>query len=299
MLFTNALFYRLMSPLAVPIGEIGNHLASSPFQPCGSQDTARVGWAPVLPDSNALALTAGGFTLVSLRRQQKILPAAAVAEATAAKVAEIEHQQQRTVYRKERKELKEEVMVDLLPRALTRSTHTHAYIDPTAGLLVVDTASRDRAEELLSQLRSDLGALPVVPVRPSAWPAIAMTGWLQHGAAPEVITLGQQCELRDIQESSNVVRVRGQDLRSDEVLQHIEAGKRVMKAEIHWDGKASCLLDDTLALRRLAFDDELVSGAHGEEEDAAAQAAADLVLLGNTLGQLLADLLAEFGGEAA
>src|SRR5690606_34386204 len=118
MWFKNLLIYRVRDELRWSDDELEAALAQTPFQPCGSQDLAKIGWVPAMPESDLLSHQANGCTLVRLRKQQKILPGPAVAEALDAKIKEIEREQARRVFRKERKELKEEIITSLLPRAL-------------------------------------------------------------------------------------------------------------------------------------------------------------------------------------
>ena len=295
MWFKNLLLYRLTGPLGWTDEELEQHLANTPFQPCGSQDLARVGWVSAMPHAEQLAHQAGGCTLLSLRKQLKILPGAAVAEALEAKVAEIEKQEARKVYRKERKELKEEIVVSLLPRAFTRSSRLYAYIDPRNEWLLVDSGSHNRAEELLTQLRNDAGSLPVEPVQTKNNVALILTDWLRNGSLPPNFSLGQQCELRDAQESSNIVRVRGQDLRSEEVLQHLEAGKQVTKLELSWNDAIECVFGEDLIVRRLRFSDALREQM-GTLDDERAQFDQEFAVMTLELGKFLRELLAAFGG---
>ena len=295
MWFKNLLLYRLTGPLGWTEEELEPLLAQTPFQPCGSQDLARVGWVSAMPHSEQLAHHANGCTLLSLRKQLKILPGAAVAEALEAKIAEIEKQEARKVYRKERKELKEEITLSLLPRAFTRSSRCYAYVDPRNEWLVVDSGSHNRAEELLTQLRNDTGSLPVEPARAKNNVALIMTEWLRNGSLPPNFTLGQQCELRDAQESSNIVRVRGQDLRSEEVLQHLEAGKQVTKLELNWNEAIDCVLGEDLIVRRLRFSDALREQL-GAMDDERAQFDQEFSVMTLEIGKFQRELLAAFGG---
>lgn len=297
MWFKNLLLYRLTGPLGWTEEELEEKLANTPFQPCGSQDLARVGWVSAMPQSDLLAHHANGCTLVSLRKQLKILPGAAVAEALEAKVAEIEKQEARKVYRKERKQLKEEITLSLLPRAFTRSSRCYAYIDPNNGWLLVDSGSHNRAEELLTQLRKDAGSLPVEPAQTRNGIAPIMTDWLRNGSLPPNFTLGLQCELRDTQESSNIVRVRGQDLRSEEVLQHLEAGKQVTKLELNWNDAIDCVLGEDLIVRRVRFSDALREQM-GTLDDERAQFDQEFSVMTLELGKFLRELVAAFGGLA-
>jgi recombination associated protein RdgC len=255
----------------------------------------KAGWIAPMPDGELPSHSANGCTLLCLRKQQKILPGAAVAEALDEKVREIETTQARKVYRKERKELKEEILITLAPRALTRSSRLYAYIDTQNQWLIVNGGSRNRAEELLTQLRTDIGSLPLVPVETKNQPAVLLTDWVKNGTVPAGFTLGDQCELRDVQETSNTVKVRGQDLRGDEVLQHIEAGKQVIKLAMNWREAIDFVIGDDLVIRRLKFRDELLEQVE-KLDDARAQFDQEFGLMTLELSKFIAETIAAFGG---
>ena len=297
MWFKNVLLYRLTAPIEWSDEELEEKLNASPFRPCNSQDLQKVGWVNAMPEGATLAHQAQGNILLCLRRQQKILPGPAVAEALDEKIAEIERAEARKVYRKERKQLKDEIMVSLLPRALTRSSRVYAYIDRANGWVLVNSASHARAEELLTQLRNDMGSLPVEPIASKSNPSLVMTDWLRNGNLAPNFVLGQQCELRDSRESSNVVRVRGQELTSDEVLQHLEVGKQVTKLELQWHEAVDFVLGEDLIVRRLRFADAIREQIENQE-DARAQFDQEFAVMSMELGKFLQALLEALGGAA-
>lgn len=295
MWFKNLLVYRFSTPFQIDPEDFEQKLAATPFVPCGSQDLAKVGWIAPMPEGELLSHTAGACTMLSLRKQQKILPGAAVAEALDEKVREIELAEARKVYRKERKQLKEEILISLAPRALTRSSRTFAYIDVQNQWLIVNGGSRNRAEEMLTQLRNDIGSLPLVPLETKSDPVTLLTNWVRGGELPAGFVLGEQCELRDVQETTNTVKVRGQDLRSDEVLQHIEAGKQVTKLELHWREAIDFVIGDDLIIRRVRFRDELLEQIENLD-DARAQFDQEFGFMTMELGRFIAEVTAAFGG---
>lgn len=296
MFFKNLLVYRFTTPFEVQ-ANFNELLAATQFVPCGTQDMAKVGWVTPMPDGEVLDHTANGCVLLCLRKQQKILPGAAVTEALDEKVRQIETNEARKVYRKERKELKEEVLISLAPRALTRSSRTYAYIDIANQWLIVNSSSRNRAEELLTQLRNDIGSLPLVPLETHSDPVLLLTNWVSGGKLPAGFILGEQCDLRDIQENTNTVKVRDQDLRSEEVTHHIIAGKQVTRLALCWREAIDFVIGDDLVIRRLKFRDEVLEQIE-TLDDARAQFDQQFSVMNFELGKLVADFVRAFGGVA-
>lgn len=74
-------------------------------------------------DDGPLAYSANGFLLLAVRREERILPGGVVRDALKEKVQEIEAQQMRKVYKKERDQLKDEIIHSLLPRVCAQDRH--------------------------------------------------------------------------------------------------------------------------------------------------------------------------------
>lgn len=297
MWFRNVLMYRLAKPLTLDEAQLQTQLEAQPFQPCGSQETLSLGWVPPLPGGELLYHRAGDCTLLCQRRQQKVLPAAAVNEQLDEKIAEIEHSEARQVYRRERQQLKEELTQTLLPRALTRSARSYAYFDQSRQLLLVDGSNRNRAEELLNSLRECLGSLPVVPVDTRRSPEDAMTQWLKENVPPTNFALGRQCELRDPLTQTNIIRARDQDLNAEELHQHLGAGKQVTKLALNWNDALDFVLSEDGVLRSLKFADQLREQAE-DAEDARARFDQSYAVMTLELGKFMDDLMKALDGIA-
>jgi recombination associated protein RdgC len=300
MWFKNIRAYRLTSPFDLSAEQLGAQLAQRTFQPCAKSQALSLGWVPPLGDESAeLAHAAGGRLLLKLKREEKLLPATVVREQLEEKIAGIEADQGRKVYRKERLSLKDEIVQDCLPRAFSRSSAVHAYIDPRANWIFVDAASAARAEELLNLLRECIGSFPVLLPQVNNAPAATMTGWLAHRNLPDDFVLGEECELREPGEEGGVVRCRGVDLLSEEVETHLNAGKQVARLSLAWEERLSLVLAEDLCLRRLRFSDELMKeNEEIPEADQAARLDADFALMSDAVTRLQERILALFGGEA-
>lgn len=299
MWFKNIRAYRLTKPFDLSPEALAEQLAPRSFVPCGKSQAAAMGWvAPLGEQSEELVHAAAGRILLKLKREEKLLPSTVVREQLDEKVADIEAEQGRKVYRKERLNLKDEIVQDCLPRAFTRSTHIYAYIDVKANWIFIDAASATRAEELLNLLRECLGSFPALLPQVNNAPSAVMTAWLLHRSLPDDFELGQECELRDPGEEGGVVRCRGVDLLSEEVETHLHAGKQVARLALQWDERLSLLLAEDLCLRRLKFADELMKeNEELPEADQAARLDADFALMADAITSLQERVLALFGGE--
>ena len=304
-MFKNARAYRLSTPFELDQLGLHERLSDKAFRGCGPLEAATMGWAPPLgPQAELLVHAANGCLLVAARRQERLLPTSVVSEAVAERVAELEQSEGRDVPRRERAQLRDALLAEMLPQAFTRSRVIAALIDPGAGRIVVDAASDKLAEEVLSLLRESLGSLPATPL---AAPAASerFTTWVLSGAPPAGLTLADQCELRDPADKGTVVRCRGVDLASPEVRAHIDTGMRVAAVGLDWRDGLSLVLADDLSVKRLRFADELLEQAMdgADDEDPALRFEAEMIImtdqlrgLMNCLEQALAD--AEAAGSS-
>lgn len=298
MWFKNLQVYRFTKPFTMTPEELAADLQEHAFQPCGSQDLSRYGWVPPLGHQGTEYIhTVGGYIMICAKRQDKVLPAAVINEQLEEQILEIKTQEGRALGRKERQNMKEELMFSLLPKAFTRSSQQFAYIAPKEGLLVVNAASSKRAEEMLSYLRDTIGSVPVIPLTANNMPQHVMTDWLKKGLAPKAFELGHECELRDPSDEGGVIRCKHQDLSSTDINNHLQSGMYVSKLGLLWQGGIEFVVDDQLAIKRLAFDDIIQEKAGLDAQDAAEQFDVDFSIMTLELSAFIAAVMEAFGGE--
>ena len=300
MWFRNARVFRFTKPFDISAEELEEKLQADTFKPCGPQETSRQGWVPPLgKHGEQLVHSANGYHLIALRKEEKILPGPVVREAVEEKAEAIEFEQGRKVRRKERDEIKEQVMLEMLPQAFSRNRRCFAYLAPQDGVLVVDAGSAKQAEDLASALRKCLGSLPVRPPAVEQAPAFTFTGWLNESIdLPGAVVLGSECELKDPSEDGGVVRCKGLDLKADEIRNHLDAGMQVTKLSLTWDDNVSFVLDEELGIRRLKFGETLQDQLEDvDADDSAAKFDAAFTLMTLELSRLIPGLLEALGGE--
>jgi len=299
--FKNVRLYRLEEASAIDADGLEQRLSARRFHPCGPLQVASLGWYPPLGEqTQALSHAGNGCIALCARRQERLLPAAVVGEALDERVTDLEEREARTVGRRERRQLREEVLLDMLPRAFTRSLRIHAYLDLVAGWMLVDAAGEKGTEELVGLLRETLGSFRVRPPRPKNPPTALMTRWVATGELPAGLMLGDVCELRDARNERALARCSGQDLGAEEIATHLRAGKEVVKLALQWREQLEFLLQEDLSLRRLRFAEALLEEARELDiENEAARFDAEFAIMVLQLRELIEQLdqLFELAGE--
>lgn len=297
MWFKNLRLYCLNTAIDVSPEELEQKLEEQAFHPCSSHDKSRYGWvSPLGKEGEMLTHVQGDYIMLCAQKQERLLPASVVNEATEEKVAELEERQARKIYRKEKRQIKDDVYVSLLPKAFTRNQQTIAYISAKDKLIVVNASSASKAEALLSLLRESLGSLKVSIPDAQRSPSDVMTRWLKEQQASDHFLIDEDCELYNPIDGSNIVRCQGQDLFSDEIQSHLEAGKQVKNLGLTWNNLLSCKLSDDLSIKRLKFVGMKQEEANEEIESAAQKFDQEFAVMTLELSNFFKSLFAAFGG---
>lgn len=299
MWFKNLIVYQFSQSFETTAEQLEKKLSKKAFRGCGSQDLSSYGWVSPLGKNSALFThSQNGFVMVTARQEDKILPASVLREALEEKIEQIEHEQDRRVFNKEKKALKDDLLMAMLPKAFTRSQLIYAYIDIQQGWLVVDSSSFKKAEALTAFLRETLGSLPIQLVPLKQAPATIMTQWLaQKRRLPKQFSLGDECELREIRDEGGRIRISKQALVEDELDVHLNVGKQVSKLALQWDDSFSFVLSDDFVIRKLKFSDAIQDKLNQDQaETAAEQFDADFAMMTVLQQQLINALIKGLGG---
>lgn len=297
MWFRNLQVYQLKEQFELSAEDFQSALLSNTFKPCQGLDEFRIGWSsPLGKHSESLVHASNGCFMVCMRREDRLLPASVVREVVQEKVDEIELQQNRSVGRKEKGDIKEEVVTDLLPRAFSRSNYTYAYIDTINGWVVVDSSTSSKAEDLLSLVRDSLGSFKLKLLNVKVSPVDMMTRWVKTDA-PDGVELSDECELKGEGEKAGVIRIKDIDLASEEIQNHLTSGKFVSKLAFAWQERLACVLADDLSIKRLKFLELVLDEALDvSADDAVMRFDADFALMSLELSRFIPKLCDYMGG---
>ena len=300
-MFKNALLYRI-GPWEPPSSaEIESRLDTGRFVECGASQLESAGWVEPRGEKNGVLMEGvGGQLILKLCIERKAVPSQVVKNTLEQQLEKIEADTGRRPKGKKARELKEDIVHGLLPRAFPKRSTTTIWIDPRAKLVTVGAGSVKAADRIVSMLVELLGGgitLTLLQTETSA--GTAMAEWLKTREAPSGFTIDRECELKQPDSEKSTVRYARHTLDIEEVGEHIAQGKLPTQLAMTWNSRVSFVLTEAMTIKKIKLLDVALEGAGstGGKEDNGFDA--DVAITTGELGQLIPDLINALGGELA
>ncbi|MBI5255395.1 MAG: recombination-associated protein RdgC [Burkholderiales bacterium] len=294
-MFKNLMLYAIGAELPTSAATLADELSLHPFAPCAPTQPASTGWVPPRgAEHGALVEAVNGHWIAAAMTETRLLPEEVIKRRVAEMAAEIERQTGRKPGKRQRRELKDQATLELLPAAFTRRKTTKVWIDPSEKLLAVDASSQTGADAAISLLIAAWPKMNLHPLKVHHFVDSTMGTWLIEGA-PDRFYIDREAVLENA-ESHAVIRYQHTTLDAPDVRDHIISGKVPTRLALTFDARVSFVLVDDLRLQRI----ELADGVFMEQrEDAAADRFdADVAIATGELSPLIRALVAELGGRA-
>ncbi|HEY0819402.1 MAG TPA: recombination-associated protein RdgC [Rhizobacter sp.] len=298
-MFKNALLYRIGSWEPPSSTEIEKRLLNGRFVECGASQPESAGWVePRGEKHGALMEGVGGQLILKLCTERKAVPSQVIKNQLEAELDKIEADTGRRPKGKKAKELKEDIVHGLLPRAFPKRSTTTVWIDPKARLVVVGAGSTKAADRVVSLLVELLGGgITLTLLQTETSPAIAMAEWLKTRVAPAGFSIDRECELKQPDSEKATVRYARHTLDIEEVGEHIAQGKLPTSLAMTWNGRVSFVLNEAMALKKIKLLDVALegAGATGQGDDNGFDT--DVAITTGELSHLIPQLIDALGGE--
>jgi recombination associated protein RdgC len=235
-----------------------------------------------------------GQYLMSICSEKKLLPSSVVRKEVERLAVEFEKKNGFKPGKKVRKELKEQAVDELLPKAFATRTYTRVWIDTRHGLLVIDTGSQSRADSIMSGMIRALNdqSIKVRMLRTVDEPAARMSEWIFD--APQGFTVDADGTVFSQRTDGRAsVKYTHVTVDEDTARKNIEAGNRVTALALTYDDKISFTLNGAGAIKRIA-PAAILTTKKKQLDDT--EFASDFLLMTGELRLLIAEVCEALGG---
>lgn len=295
-MFRNVRFYRLDGSWPDSEEALSEKLETAGFKSCGPLTERSSGFVAVDPDTGDLmARRLNGADLIRLRSQSRLLPPAVIKEELEQRIEEYRERMQEAPSPREKRRLKTEARDELMPKAMLKSDRIWGYFDLKEKILCIDALQDSAAERFVRRLQAALDGINIQPLQFKN-PVDELLSGIFFDDAPQQFSVGRECRMKDLGDTTSVVRWTDFDLTDSSIRDHVANGMRLTHLGITYDNIMSCVLNENGVISKLRFlgmDDDVE-----QHVDPLARLDAEFVLISGTLRKMLGDLKKQLGGYA-
>jgi len=274
MLFNQLSVYKIESIPEINPSEFEALLGQKPFAPTLSQQVESLGWQPLMHQSRSWAVDQA--VLLQMRREQRNVPPAVIRDLADQRFAEQQHRPSRD----ELRQMKEAILLELLPQAFPTHQDSLMLIDHKHQQLWVDQSSEKRVSQVTGLLRETIeqyGGLKIVPLFGSEPLNALLSSWLLNGP-PAGFELGDSAKLIDPREGGQIT-VSRLGLPDDNVLAHLRDGLSADQLELVYQDQIRFTLKSDGHLTKIKVLTEADDIPDMDSDDPAVRFDADLRLM--------------------
>ncbi len=294
MWFKQAKIFQLAKNFKTSAAELDDKISPLTFTACLPSLPQSVGFLPPVGEIEAedpLVRDVGGNLMLCVQFEEKILPATVINQHVAARVKEIEHNEDRRVRQKEKLSIKDDITVTLMPRAFTKFSKVYAYIDTHNNWLVINTTSAAKYEKLMTLLQKafhddlDLKSFIIEEIAPK------ITRSLVQDDFPTAFEVQKKAVFQDPNQENRIIRCQHQDLYAESMVALIKDGCRVKQLSLTWQDQVSFAITDESTFLSISYEDELLESAKDIDSETKEQVFdANMMIMTKSLSHLIHNL---------
>lgn len=238
------------------------------FEPPMSRQPGSQGWFPPTGKADdALVHEVMGCQLVALMIEEKVVPPSALADRVQERCEEIEARTGVAPKRKEMRQIKEDVLVEMLPEAFSRKRLVHGYLDRMRQMLVLNTTSAKDVKGFCTQMNITDERIKMIPMPVDLALTMTMRKWILDDDLPDELALGQNATLDSKSEDKCKITVHNGDLTSEDITNHLMSGFVPTKLELTWRDQVRFSLTENMTLGGIKFLDGAMDAAADTDGD--------------------------------
>lgn len=231
MIFSSAAIYKIDPKINLVMDQdvITEKLSAAEFTPLGGQEEKRAGFyspnSELFPEALAIRISEQNGIVIAIREDKKNIPASAVKQMLLERIESVERNQGYPVGRKQKKEMKEDLLSELMPKAFSSTTITPIIL--TSEYLIVGASSVAAADTAVSAVIRALGDLGLEFAFGSNLTQ-ALTLWAEQNEVfnTDCLELGDFALLKQDKVSA---QWKNDSAWQKQALEHIKKGKMVVK----------------------------------------------------------------------
>lgn len=230
-----------------------------PFYPCPATAFSSAGWSE-LNENGDYSLVVGDGILMAFRQLYKVVPLLLVKKRLAEAVLACYQNTGRMPGKKERRDLRDDVIIGLLPGIIPREKLHYVWFG-NAGRLIVEASSSSDADKIVTAIARQApdNKFFVKDLHTKKSLVAAAVAWLLENDDSKTIgnelSLGYNLKLQDSNSANSTVTVSNVAIRKNEqVQQFLREGYLVKNIELGWQLNNYVTVTDNLSFKRLSVD---------------------------------------------
>ncbi|MDK2594427.1 recombination-associated protein RdgC [Pseudoalteromonas obscura] len=287
MYLSNVQVYKFKSDVIYHFDDFEESLQQDKARNCGAQELSTFGWTNALGDhGNTLAYFSQGKILLCAKRFERVIPASVLNDMVHEQVKKVELEENRSVKKKEREQIKDDILTTITPQAFEKAATHYVLIDTISKLIFVESANHTKAEETLALLRKSLGTLPVAPAFADLFIDTALTEYVSEQVPPKNFDFGGLATLVDSAEKTSEITLKDRDLYGDEIPE-LMTSMLVSKLEMKYKDRLTFTIHSDGSIKRIKYSDVIKETNNDiASEEIAHRLGADFILVVAELTEL-------------
>lgn len=270
-------------------------LAKTAFRPCEANEQSSIGFAPLFGSNTPFHFSTGNNHFLKLVEETKLLPSQVVKTQVDEQVQKKELELKRVLNKQEIETVKAAVSNSLLSKAFATRKELLIWFNTQANIVGISASSAKRAEGALAMLRETFMSFGAKLLAPKCVVEARMTTWIKENTLPEKFDFGSEVTLKSTDEDGGIIRASKEDLTSQEIAVHLDAGKNVYEIALNYDDAVTFSLTNDLTIKKVKPTDiYLEHNLPNKVEDEIADAQSLLILQGEIFTELCSYIMEIF-----
>ena len=194
--------------------------------------TEKLGYSWKVIRNGVPFITVGDNILLVCEKQEKLLPSSVINRELVSRCENLEQLQGYKVGKKQKRDLKEQIIAELFTKAFTTSRLVNVWINTKENILCIETTSDSVAHDVYMRLAKDIGYRGHRMVTEKSVDIFMNNMILANDYCIGNFRLGRSCVIQGAESNTKKITYKNESLDTGVVSNYVMQGKRPVKLEI-------------------------------------------------------------------